>query len=64
MEEVEFEGSSVLEQLAQAGNLDRFLEAVDADDFQLAASIMRQSRIDQDVIQHVLNKMREADLEH
>ena len=61
MDEMDFEGSLVLEKLATIDAVDRFLDAVDADDFQGAASLMRQAGVDSETISRVLKEMRESD---
>jgi len=61
MEEAAFEGTLVLEKLAETGLLDEFYEAVDGDDFTLARSLMKRARIDAETIQLVLGKMAEGD---
>ena len=60
MDEEDFEGTLVLEQLAAIGEVDSFFDAIDSDDFHKAASLMRQAGIDAATIQIVLRKMRGA----
>ena len=64
MDESDFEGTLVLEKLAEAGLVDAFYDAIDADDFGLAFSLMKQARVDRETIQIVLSKMRTADREN
>lgn len=64
MDEQDFEGTLVLEKLAQIDKLDAFMEAVDADDLTKAASLMRKAEVDAEAIAIVLKKMAEADGEH
>lgn len=64
MDESDFEGTLVLEKLAEIGEVDAFFDAVDADDTQAAASLMRRANIDARTIAIVLRKMAEADGEH
>jgi hypothetical protein len=64
MDEDDFEGTLVLEKLAEIGLVDAFFEAVDADDFDRAAALMRRARISAQEIQMVLDKMAEANGEH
>ncbi len=64
MDESDFEGTLVLEKLAEAGKVDDFFEAVDADDFGRAASLMRRAGVDAETIEIVLKKMGDADGEH
>ena len=64
MDEKDFEGTLVLEQLAAIGRVEDFFEAVDADDVQRAASLMKKARIDAATIAMVVRKMEEADGDH
>jgi len=64
MEEKDFEGTLVLEKLAEIGKVDAFFEAIDSDDFGLAKSLMKRARVDSETIATVLKKMGDADGEH
>ncbi len=64
MDEQDFEGTMVLEKLAEIGKLDEFYEAIDSDDFSKARSIMRRAKIDLETMEMVLKKMAQADGEH
>jgi hypothetical protein len=64
MDEQDFEGTLVLEKLALIDKVDEFFEAVDADDSQKAATLMKRANIDSRTIAIVLKKMAEADGEH
>ena len=64
MDESDFEGTLVLEKLAEIGKVDDFFEAIDSDDLSKATALMKQARIDSETIAVVLKKMREADGEH
>lgn len=64
MNESDFEGTLVLEQLAQIGKVEDFFDAIDADDAQRAASLMRTANIDASTIAIVLNEMAVSDGEH
>jgi len=64
MDEKDFEGTLVLEQLAAIGRGDEFFEAIDADDFQRARSLMKRAKIDASTIAIVVKKMKAADGEH
>ena len=64
MDESDFEGTLVLEQLAAIDKLDEFFEAIDADDVALARSLMKQATIDAETIAIVVQKMEAADGEH
>jgi hypothetical protein len=64
MDERDFEGSLVLEQLAAIGKVDEFFEAIDADDVRRAVALMRRADLDPSTIATVVRKMEEADGEH
>ena len=64
MNEDDFEGTVVLEKLAEMGRIEAFFEAVDSDDFVKVKSLMRRAGIDEKTITIVLKKMGEADGEH
>ncbi|MBC7370886.1 MAG: hypothetical protein H7326_04930 [Bdellovibrionaceae bacterium] len=61
MEEKDFEGTLVLEKLAEIGKVDAFFEAIDADDLTKAKSLMKRANIDSNSIQLVLQKMEDGD---
>ncbi len=56
----EFEGTLVLEKLTEAGTLDDFYAAVDADDFKQAKRLMKRAGLDAETIQTVMNQMAEG----
>jgi len=64
MDEKDFEGTLVLEQLASIDRVDEFFEAIDADDVARATALMRKANVDAQTIQIVVKKMRAADGEH
>jgi hypothetical protein len=64
MDESDFEGTLVLEQLAAIGCIDDFFEAIDADDIDRATALMKQAKIDGPTIAIVIKKMEAADGEH
>ena len=64
MDESDFEGTLVLEKLAQKGLVGQFFEAIDSDDFTQAKALMKRANIDSETIVIVLNKMNAADGEH
>ncbi|MDG0815149.1 hypothetical protein [Bdellovibrio svalbardensis] len=64
MDEKDFEGTLVLEKLAEIGRIDAFFEAIDADDFGKAKSLMKRAGVDAETISMVLKKMHQADGEH
>jgi len=64
MDDTDFEGTLVLEQLAAIGKVDEFFEAVDSDDVERATSLMKRANIDAGTIATVVRKMEESDGEH
>ena len=64
MNDQDFEGTLVLEKLALINQVDAFYEAVDSDDLQKAASLMKSAGVDPKTIAIVLRKIREGDGEH
>jgi DNA-binding transcriptional regulator YhcF (GntR family) len=64
MDETEFEGTLVLEQLAAIGKVDEFFEAVDSDDVERAIALMKHAGIDASTIATVVSKIEEGDAEH
>ena len=64
MDDKDFEGTLVLEQLAEIGKLEDFFDAIDSDDVRLATSLMKKAKIDASTIAVVIRKMEDADGEH
>ena len=64
MTEEDFEGTLVLEKLAEIGKVDAFFDAIDSDDFQTAKALMKRAKIDAETIAIVLRKMQDADSDH
>jgi hypothetical protein len=64
MEETDFEGTLVLEQLAAVGKVEEFFEAIDADDVRHATQLMKSANIDASTIAIVVKKMAESDGSH
>jgi hypothetical protein len=64
MDETDFEGTIVLEQLAAIGKVEEFFDAIDADDVERATSLMKKAKIDRSTIAVVIRKIEEADGEH
>ncbi|MNJ92521.1 hypothetical protein D3C87_101930 [compost metagenome] len=64
MDESDFEGTLVLEQLASIGKVDDFFEAIDSDDIERAVSLMKKARIDASTIAIVIKKMKASDSNH
>jgi hypothetical protein len=61
MDESDFDGTLVLEKLAEINKVDEFFEAIDSDDFEKAKSLMKKANIDSQTIDIVLKKMNDAD---
>ncbi len=61
MDESSFEGTLVLEKLAEIGKVDAFFEAIDSDDFGRAKALMKKANVDAETIATVLQKMSDAD---
>lgn len=64
VDEEDFEGTLVLEKLAEIGRVDEFFDAIDSDDFDKAKSLMRRAGIETPTIKIVLEKMAAADGDH
>jgi iron uptake system EfeUOB component EfeO/EfeM len=64
MDERDFEGTLVLEQLAAIGQVEEFFDAIDSDDVERAASLMRRARIDASTIATVVRMMGDSDAGH
>jgi hypothetical protein len=64
MDEGDFEGTLVLEQLAAIGKVDDFFEAIDSDDVRRAVSLMKEADVDASTIAVVIQKMNASDGEH
>jgi hypothetical protein len=64
MDESDFEGTLVLEQLATVGEVETFFDAIDSDDVRRATMLMKRAGIDTSTIARVVRKMEESDGEH
>jgi hypothetical protein len=64
MDEADFEGTLVLEQLAAIGKLDAFFDAIDADEVQRATALMKRAGLEAATIATVVRKMADSDGEH
>ena len=64
MDDTDFEGTLVLEQLAGIGKVDEFFEAIDSDDVERATALMKRAKIDASTIATVVRKMQDGDGEH
>ena len=59
MDDLDFDGTIVLERLAAIGQLDAFAEAVDAADSRRATELMEMAAIDRVTMGHVLRHMND-----
>jgi hypothetical protein len=64
MDERGFEGTLVLERLAEIGRVEDFFDAIDSDDVQRATSLMKMASIDVSTIATVVSKMADSDGQH
>ena len=64
MDDSDFEGTLVLEQLAAIGKVEDFVDAVDSDDVERATALMKRAKLDAATIATVIRKMEESDGEH
>jgi hypothetical protein len=64
MDETDFEGTVVLEQLAAIGLVEDFFDAVDSDDVDRATLLMKRANVDSSTIAMVVRKMETSDGEH
>lgn len=64
MDETDFEGTLVLEQLAAIGKVEELFDAIDSDDVQRAVKLMKRAGLDTATIAIVIKKMEESDGEH
>jgi hypothetical protein len=64
MDDTDFEGTLVLEQLAEIDQVDAFFAAIDSDDVPRATALMKRAGIDASTIATVVRKMKDSDGEH
>jgi len=64
MDQEDFEGTIVLERLAEIGRVDEFFEAIDADDVERAVELMEAAGLDRPTIALVIQKIEAADGQH
>jgi len=64
MDETDFEGTLVLEDLAALDKVDEFFDAIDSDDVGRATALMKAAGIDATTIATVIRKIENADGEH
>ncbi len=59
-----FEGTLILERLAEAGRVDAFFEAIDSDDLAEVRSILKSAEFDSETIAMVLKMIAAAGGDH
>ena len=64
MDESDFDGTLVLEQLAAIGRVEDFFDAIDSDDVERARALMKEASVDPSTITLVVRKIEDADGEH
>ena len=64
MDDTDFEGTLVLEQLAAIGKVEDFFAAVDRDDVPRATALMKRAEVDAATIAIVVRKIEEGDDQH
>ena len=64
MNESDFEGSLVLEQLARINAVEDFMAAADVQDYDKARALMEEAGIDEETIATTLKKMADPFDEH
>ena len=60
MTEEDFEGTLVLEKLAEIGKVDEFMAAVDSDNFDRAILLMKKANVDEKTIAIVIKMMSDC----
>lgn len=55
-----FEGTIVLELLAEIGKVDEFFEAIDSDNFGIAQALMKDAGVDMKTIAIVMHQMTDG----
>ena len=64
MDESDFEGTIILEKLAEIGKVEDFFDAVDSDNFGKVKSLMRLAKLDATTIAIVIDKMINSESDH
>ncbi len=57
MDESDFEGTLVLEKLAEVGKVNEFFDAIDSDNFAKAQKLMLRAGVDTETIETVMRMM-------
>ena len=61
MDEEDFEGTLILEKLAEIKKVEEFFDAIDAEDIKKVRKLMKLVRIDENNINLVLEKIQNGD---
>lgn len=61
MDENDFEGTLVLEKLAEIDLVDDFFDAIDSDDIERVISLLKEARVDSSTIEAVVQKIEDGD---
>lgn len=61
MNEDDFEGTLVLEKIAEINKVDEFFEAIDSDDLEEVKCLMRKAGVDRESQEIVLRKISEGE---
>ncbi len=61
MDEDSFEGTLVLEKLAEIGEVESFFDAVDSDDLARAKALLKRAKLDPETIKIVLQKILDSE---
>ncbi len=64
MDDTDFEGTLVLEKLAEVDAVEEFFDGIDADDVERAKVLMKKAGVDAATIATVVKKIEEGDAEH
>lgn len=64
MNEDDFEGTLVLEKLAEIDLVDDFFDAIDSDDIERVISLLKEARVDSSTIAVVVKKIESGDSDH
>ena len=64
MDDSDFEGTLILEQLARVGCVEDFFDAIDSDDIGRAIALMQKANLDEPTIREVVTKLERGDGEH
>ena len=57
MDEDDFEGTIILEKMAEIGKVEEFFDAIDSDDFHKIKILLSRAGVDSETIQQVIEKI-------